>query len=436
MSSSEEDDDFEPRRKKLKMIDDAAEESGEGSDDEDDDDEEAENEYVNDGFVVGEEEEQRKKSGDLEDSDEDDDDDDEDDDEAPTSKKLQKVRKMKATDRLDEDDLALIKESRGEEDDDVPERPKPEQPVQRVVAKTEAELRKGLFHDSDDDDQVPQPVSKKKPMRVERYDEDGMDDFIEDDIGDQGDIMASDRRGYGDDDDDREITEAQLQEATDIFGSDYLDYMKEERDEDEEEVFGKKYRERGVGVDLGVDSEDELSDDDDDDEDLFGDDDDEDDDGLTAAQRAEARRLKREKRNLQKAERRRKAKQDKADRRKAKLRRAFEPVQLVENFCTERDDEIRLADVPERFFDWSTPFAGSEAEGMNEAEEKQAAWIASRIPNIHAEYSSAEPEKQAEIRQSIANALRFMHVDKVEPAFVKRYRKDLEQVRAWLRAQS
>lgn len=37
---------------------------------------------------------------------------------------------------------------------------------------------------------------------------------------------------------------------------------------------------------------------------------------------------------------------------RAALRRAFEPVQLVENFCTEHDEVIRTVDCPERYYDW------------------------------------------------------------------------------------
>lgn len=357
----------------------------------------------------------------MEDSDDEDDDSDEEKD--SPAKRLKKVRKMREYDRLDDEDLALIQEAQGL--DQLPASSRPE-PVERqtIVAKSEAELRKGLFYDSDGEQEGGAKAKDdvRKPTRVERYDEDGMDDFIDDDIGDQGDILASERRGRYDEEDDREINEAQLQEASDIFGTDYLEFMQEEEqvDDDEEELLGKKYRERGVGVDLGVDSDEEIISDDEDDDDLFGDDDDDMDE-----QKAEALRLKREKRKLDKAERRRQSLAKKTERRRAQLRRAFEPVQLVENFCTERDDEIRAADAPERFFDWKVPFHGSEADGMNEDEKQEATWIASRIPDIAQEFAAATSEsQQRSILESIAYALRFMHRDKVEPAFIKRYRRD------------
>ena len=442
-SSSSDDDLNSPPKKRKKVesntnkrsfIDDAAEESGEDDDDEDEDDEEDDddNVYVKDGFVVDEEEEvrEKKEKGDLEDSDDEDDDDDDDDDDnkkdktGSARKRLKKISKMRQLDRLDEEDLALIKEAKGEDEEMMPERG-PEPPErQRVVARSEAELRKGLFADQADEDENREP-RERQPARVERYDEDGMDDFIDDDIGDQGDIMASERRGGLFDDETREVSEAQLNEASEIFGTDYLEFMTEDQPDAEDEELMGKYRESGVGVDLGDDSDvGELSDDDEDD--LFGDDDDDQADSLTSQQKKEALRLKREKRRLAKAERRQQALQRKVERRKAQLRRAFEPVQLVENFCTDRDDDIRQKDIPERFYDWKTPFHGSQGEDMSEAEREEAQWIAERIPRIASELSGIGDDgaKKENILESIVYALRFMHKDKLEPTFVRHYRKD------------
>lgn len=427
------------RKKQPSFIDDAAEESGDeegGNDDDEDEDEDDIDDYVKDGFIVDEVEDEaavaKEKKDDLEDSDDEEDDDEEEEDNVEDEKKsrLKKVRKMKGWGRLDEEDLALIQEAKrgegGDEEDEIIIEPDKKAPREHIVAKTEAELRKGLFYDSGDEEQH----KPRKPVRVERYDEDGMDDFIEDDIGDQEAIRMSDRKPGIYDEDAREVNEAQLVEASEIFGTDYLNFMQadEEPDEDEEDLMGKKFRERGVGVSYGVDSDEEIISDDEDEDDLFGDEDEEMLDSETAHQKAEALKLKREKRKLDKAERRKQAALRKAERRKAQLRRAFEPVQLVENFCTERDDEIRQTDVPERFFDWKVPFHGSEAEGMTEAEEEEAKWIANRIPAIASELAVADEGNQEQqkrsILQSITNALKFMHRDKLEPAFIKRYRRD------------
>ena len=426
-------DEKSKKSKKPKLgsfIDDSAELSGEEDDDDDEEeeDDENENDYVKDGFVVDEEEElvEKRPKGDLEDSDDDDDDDDDDDN---RKKKKSRVRKLRDVQRLDEDDLDLINEARGikshrEIEGERREREMAEE--RRIQATNEAELRQGLF--TGDDEDAPRKPSKKRAA-VERYDEDGMDDFIDDDIGDQGEIIAEGGRDYGEA---GGVSEAQLNEASEIFGTDYLEFMQGDEGGGDEEFMGDQYRERGVGVDYGVESGDDESEDDD----LFGDDDDDDD---PTGQKAEARRLKREKKAISKAERRRKARMNKAQKQKAELRKNFEPVQLIENFCTERDDEIRMKDAPERFFDWNIPFHGPAELGatITDEEEEEAMWIMSRVPEISTEFFSppvhghdedpaeAVEKHQKSILNSIAHALRYMHKENLEPAFIKRYRADI-----------
>lgn len=445
------------KRKKMpmeSMIDDAAILSGSESESDDElENEENNNDYVRDDFVVDEadEVEEKKKAADgLEDSD---DDDDDSDDEGGN---MRKVRRMRDTDRLDEDDLDLINEAKGITTKSTDEQERERRERMRIKARSENELKKGLFDEIDEEDGPRDggKAAKKKGKRggpggrraVDAFDEDGMDDFIEYD-----DEEARDTGRYRDDDDDdmmgnREgISEAQLNEANDIFGTEFLDFMQgggnEDDADDDFEDKDRSYRERGVGVDLGVDSEEDESSDD---EDLFASD--EETSGLTSDQRAEALRLKKEKRQLKKAERRKAAAKKKADRRKAKLRRAFEPVQLIENFCTERDDEIRSKDVPERFFDKHTPFHGPDnitdiTSDFSMMEEDEASWIITEVPAIAAEYAEIESvydmnmkidgdgmdvieKKQKDILTSIMLALRYMHTDKLEPEFVRKYRED------------
>jgi transcriptional accessory protein Tex/SPT6 len=305
----------------------------------------------------------------------------------------------------------------------------------------------------------------KKKARAERYDEDGLDDFIEDDIGDQDEIHSGMRGRAAYDDDvmmEGGVSEAQLNEASDIFGTDYLDFMdgtqREDGYDDDYDDYGegkrKKFRERGVGVALGVDSDEEIeedsesSEDDADDDDLFGDE----LDNVGDRQRAEVLRLKREKKRMAREERRRERRNKIEAKRKAKLRRAFEPVQLVENFCTERDDEIRMVDSPERFYDWleskTASSKGREAplligEDLTLDEREQAQWIVGKIPEIQSEFyaisaNNLQPpgedapimddaeilKKETAIVESIVNALRYMRGEKLEPDFIKRYRKD------------
>lgn len=464
------------------FIDDAAVLSGSEEDDEEEEEGEDDNDYERDGFVVDEDDEEdmrprtRGENDGLEDSDDEDDDEEEN---AATRKK--KLKRLRDVDVLDDDDLDLINEARG-----IPSKKLEAEKLARleeekkkafVKAKDAGELQRGLFTgDSSDEDEAKKKKTKKKQVqkqqRAERYDEDGLDDFIEDDIGDQDEIHSSMRgRGeaYGDDDAILEggVSEAQLNEASDIFGTDYLDFMdgtqKDEDDamlDDDYEDYGgkrKKFRERGVGVALGVDSDEEIEDDseseeddDQDDDDLFGDE----LDNVGDKQRAEVLRLKREKKRIAREERRRERRNKIDAKRKAKLRKAFEPVQLVENFCTERDDNIRMVDSPERYYDWleskaasskSRPAPLSVGDELTLDEREEAQWIVGKIPEIQSEIYAISAnnalqqpgedataimddaeilKKETAIVESIVNALRYMRGEKLEPDFIKRYRKD------------
>ena len=440
-----------------------------------------------------EEDEIRKKerSSGLEDSDDDDDEDDEEEGGGVSRKK--KLKRVRDVDVLDEDDLDLINEAtRGEivyptakEESFEKTKASSKERDMLVKGRNVQELSRGLFTGDTDDESEDDERRGKNPLSKgveqqrrhqnmpERYDEDGLDDFIEDDVDDDreyagrsadDDVVLGGGGAGG-------VSESMLQEHLDIFGSDFMDFMGEDNkadgaayggegedfdeDYDDSELERKrstKYRERGVGVDYGLDSGEELedasdSDDDDDDADLFGDDDV--DDEMGDKQRADILKLKRDKKRLAKEERRRQHKERAEAKRKAALRRAFEPVQLVENFCTERDDAIRIVDSPERFYDWleaqpttkrMTPNISDE---ITEEEEEEAFWIMRKIPAIHSEWSSfsspymstpgenaMETEEQLEKRErevlsSIVYALRYMRAEKLEPEFIRRYRQDV-----------
>jgi hypothetical protein len=428
-----------PEKKKPKAqqswIEDAAVESGDegGDDDEEDDDDENENDYIKDDFVVGEDEVEFKKkntSGDLEDSDDDDNDDGDDDgdDEKRKLIKKKRVKKKKTNLELAEEDLDLIAEARGDTQREAVIREREEAARNRVFGRDQDELHKGLFNDSEDDADAPKPKQPPKRRMAEQYDEDGMDDFIDDDLNDQQQIISASRTDAYDEEG-TGVSEAQLNEASEIFGTDYLEFMgndDQNLDEGEDDITGK-YSERGVGVD---DSEESSDDEEDEDDDLFGDDDG--GDTVQASQKREALKLKREKRELARKERRKAKLQQKNSKRKAQLRRAFEPVQLMENFCTDQDDEIRRLDAPERLFDWKTPFHGSTDGGeITLEEEEEALWIIGRIPEIASEYFSPSQnmeemeEREKKTMSSIVHALRLLHVEKLEPIFIKRYREDV-----------
>jgi transcription elongation factor SPT6 len=74
-------------------------------------------------------------------------------------------------------------------------------------------------------------------------------------------------------------------------------------------------------------------------------------------------------------------------------------------------------------------------------EEEEAEWIVTRVPNIQLEFNLAQEmyshdikmdsegmdeiqKKQKEIITSIMQALRYMHQEKLEPEFIRKYRQD------------
>lgn len=388
MSSSEDDDiptqTKNSKKRKSNFFDDQAELSGSdpANDSSEDEEEEDVNDYVRDGFVVDEIEDDYDEDDDLAD---DDDFYDGSDDGGGFSRrknkkksrrkgdreKKKKKRIQKQKDKLDEDDMLLIREARGGE---------------------QSQLFDESSSESEDDMYEKRRRMKKKKKKRSEEDFDEEDDMMEDDdIYQRG---GERKRG--------QVSEAQLTEATEIFGdmSTFLEQQKRGQDGDERSDL---YKERGVGVDYGVASGDDESSDD-----LFAESDDD-----------------KAKRAVAKKERRAQATRKRTEARKARLKRAFEPVQLIENFCTDRDDEIRLSDAPERFYDWKIPFHGTSEE----EEEEEAMWIMSRIPPIAAEFMEGEGDdaekKQRSVLDSIIHALRFMHNDKLEPDFIQRYRADI-----------
>jgi len=423
------------------IIDDAAVHSG--SDDNDSEDEEdddpANNDYENDGFVVDDESEESEEEA------------------SPGRRKRSKAKRRPKTNRrlgrkrdtdvLDDDDLLLINEAKGiapsrghqggAEEDEEDDRRRTDDDRKRAKAK-----RGG---------------PKKKPGmggETDYFDEDNIGDFIDYDDDDE-------RDGRGDREDQgggTGISEAQLSEANDIFGTDFMEAMKGSEDEDDEDARERKYRERGVGVDLGMSGDEEevsSSSEDESDEDLF-----DQDGGGDGDDDYEGVKKRKQKRKAEKLKRRQ-------DARKARLRRTFEPVQLIENFCTDRDDEIREKDVPERYFDrynamdpaLDGPKAGEEGydpDSFTEEEQEEAMWIMGRVPQIASEFFSTifddggdtrmdedgnpsndangeeggtdqeqrMERKQTAILQSIINVLRYLRREKLEPEFIRRYRAD------------
>ena len=115
---------------------------------------------------------------------------------------------------------------------------------------------------------------------------------------------------------------------------------------------------------------------------------------------------------------------------KAHIRRYFEPVHLVEQLCTPRDEEIRQADLPERLYDLrhqlanANPVQDLEA-APTEHELEHATWLVHHVPDIAQVHAVATNTIKDEILTSIAMAFRLMQQPRyLEPAFVKLYRQD------------
>uniref|UniRef100_A0A7S2K6D1 S1 motif domain-containing protein n=1 Tax=Leptocylindrus danicus TaxID=163516 RepID=A0A7S2K6D1_9STRA len=419
--SDDDDDDDEVPRNKTKplkkrqrasdFVDNEAALSGEEDEsEEDDENEEDENEYIKDGFVVDDDaaarelrrKQQRKKRrvGELVDSDDDDDGDDDDDDNAGDSdeddddedatkkQKLRRIRKKRDLDELDEEDLALIQEQRAQE--------LQSQQPRHIAANDADELQQALFDGNEDDNDA---AARKKSSKSQRgasalnnqdmFDEDALSDFIEDDMPDAGQASGG-RMG---------ASELQISEASEIFGSEYLDFM-EQGDEDQ-----------------GSDGDEDGEDDEDEEEAIIGSMEDERDE---SARRRAARLAKQ------------KAKKEKLLR---KLRQKFEPVQLIENFLSERDDQIRNTDAPERYFGLEGSIGCPNKEDA--ADMERILNVIDQIPAIKKAYDEAAfgadntmamdtSTNGGGAENDVVKSVRFVleKLPDMEPMFLKHYRKD------------
>jgi transcription elongation factor SPT6 len=206
------------------LLDEEAEESGEGSG-EDDDEEGGVNEYEQDGFVVGDEEGSEPDSGS-----------DSDVGRRRRKKLGGRLRRVREAAALDEDDWELLREShmaaRGVPAVEAPKSSAAVEPVDGevrpqapVLARDEQELESRLFGGDGQDDAFA-AAQRRRRFREEEYQSEE-DDFIEDDLGglyaDEG-IGRMERGGqrsgeFGG------PSQAQLNEAVEIFGDGILDMM-------------------------------------------------------------------------------------------------------------------------------------------------------------------------------------------------------------------
>jgi len=379
---------------KLFGIDDEAE----GSDDEDEEEEEEEEEdddgnYVADGFVVPDaEDENAEDDNDSDDSDEQDEDDAGDDE-----NHLQRLKRRKGDLQLDEDDMMLIKDHQtsnnnpdyGDDEDDEDDNDDNEiNPIQviedrnnTILSEKNTSHRRTMYGNDDDSD---------------------MDDFIvydEDDENqdDQQQQSTARPRAFENEARDRKSGRRdgpsfeQLREANDIFGEGYDDFDDDDEDDDDVVHDGANGDQRYDDDDNDYHARKPVS--------AKG-------EGAIALSKKDKKRME-------------------------KLRRRYERSQLVNAFYTERDDEIRRIDKPERM---QERLQGGEAP---QAEERaiEAKWMAMKLAakmvadNYNHETSKhydfeQEQKLREELEEPILAVLQFFHVEQYEVPFVWAYRRD------------
>lgn len=105
------------------------------------------------------------------------------------------------------------------------------------------------------------------------------------------------------------------------------------------------------------------------------------------------------------------------------LKDVFEPAQLEERMLTDRDNLIRMTDVPERF-----QIARGSYQDLSELTDEQmavrSAEEAKWITSILFPRKRMDPRLQAPFEAAVKQVLHFMNVDDYEPAFIFQNRKD------------
>ena len=99
-----------------------------------------------------------------------------------------------------QDDMQLVRDNLGIEDEPVTKRAR--MAADSLKATDASELEQRLFDDDDDSDdggrKSKKPAAKSRPTAAEGgddyFDEDNFDDFIEDDLGEQDQLLASERQ--------------------------------------------------------------------------------------------------------------------------------------------------------------------------------------------------------------------------------------------------
>ncbi|CAM9238997.1 unnamed protein product [Chrysoparadoxa australica] len=231
------------KRKKLEgdpkgLLDDEAAESGDDGGQEEEEEDEEKNEYERDGFVVGDDEfmsDEERKS-------------------APRRKmkKLTRLKKVSATNAVDEEDLELIRDAHGAGPLEVDD----EERGGGLLASNADELGAQLFGGAVDTGPAGAASSHQRHVHDDEFNSED-DDFIEDDIG----LYESERRrerqrqrpGAGGMMMDP-MRQAQVDEAMDIFGDGILEFMEggAMQEEEAEQPGGAQARRRKHAMIAGI----------------------------------------------------------------------------------------------------------------------------------------------------------------------------------------
>jgi transcription elongation factor SPT6 len=356
------------RKRPSELFDNEAEQSSSDDSSGDDEKEENENEYQFDGFVVGDDDDN---------SDDDDDDDifDKDKDHKIKKKKLKRLKKVEDENvELDEDEIALLREN--EEDEFYEDRAFQKNDDDNNDDGNENEIAPISVEDKDS------TKKKRGPYGYDQYNDEGSD--LDGWIDNGDDDLANEMEGGEDDNRDKLIQQRrpvlqrrdgpsfeQLKDAEDIFGAGYDDF--DDEDEEEVDMEGRainELEEEGV--------EGEVS---------------------------------------------------KGELKARKLIATYDHTVLVENFCTEYDDDIRLTDLPERLQSHRnlnlSPVERTEeslwiAKNLSELME-----LSERTKDSYGYRSTSDVDKlQTDIVESIQSVLKFIQVENYEIPFIWSYRRD------------
>ncbi|XP_077995239.1 transcription elongation factor SPT6-like isoform X2 [Glandiceps talaboti] len=366
------------------------------SDEEDDEDDDKNLEDLIDDNPVDEEEDDDSSDSDSEDDN--DDDDDDDDEEQVVSKKR---RRRDFDDRLEDDDYDLIEENLGVKVErkkfrrlkqlSSDEESETEEKEEAVPVDEREQIANELFDGADEEEELTPiaPTTAKEDDKLygdldsEGEEESDGDDFIVDDDG-QPIRKKKDRRRL-------RYTDSALQEAQDIFGLDDFDFREfekygEDQYEEEEEDMYEMYEE--------VEEEGETE---------------------------------------VKPKAKKTAKKKAA---KKSIYEVFEPSELERGHFTDLDNEIRTADIPERFQLRAIPVRPTEEYELDE----EAEWIHKHafvtLPVTQQDMSDPLSSEASQVGGTLHNnkspetvgkikeALNFIRNQQFEVPFISFYRKE------------